>query len=147
MSAFMTTKTHIGALSAFYADDQDYGDPESTYRETFDLLNQANAESMKARYGEDLSVILHTEAPGYFNMSRIAQRLGPVAILKAVRCFEYQACEHAGWEQSKAYKRLQNLIAGAVRKLPGYEQAQWAIDDPSEEESDQYENVTRLDAL
>lgn len=141
MSAFMTTKTHIGILAAYYADSgYSPGEFERVYTETFDEFNESNALSMKARYGEELEVNMHSGAiPPYFSMSRKAKQFvsiwGQAGILKACDCFEYQSCEYAEWQQSMARKRIDAIRAEAIRQLPGYDAAPWGIHDPSQDET------------
>jgi hypothetical protein len=54
-------------------------------------------------------------------------RLDPVQVLKAIRCYEYQSCEHAGWCTSEAKQFCLILTDYAVSQLPGYEVAAWEI--------------------
>lgn len=51
--------------------------------------------------------------------------MDPVAVLKACQCYEYQSCEHAGWEESDAYQAIRALRGAAISSLPGYEDAEW----------------------
>ncbi len=51
----------------------------------------------------------------------------PTAVegLSAIKCYEYQTCEHPEWEQSAAHAfcdALRDLLIGC---LPGYEAAPW----------------------
>jgi hypothetical protein len=66
------------------------------------LLHQANIDSVNYRYKE-----FTTETPAPYSGADIAQYLGGVVIpwghvLGALRCFEYQACEHPEWSTSLA---------------------------------------------
>lgn len=51
----------------------------------------------------------------------------PIKILKLIDSLNYQSCEHPGWESSAAYEILNTLRAAAIRELPGYDEAEWAI--------------------
>ena len=51
----------------------------------------------------------------------------PVAILKAINCYEYQSCEHPEWETSEAHAFCEALTGAMVQSLPGYEAAEWEI--------------------
>jgi hypothetical protein len=51
----------------------------------------------------------------------------PVAVMKAVQCYQYQASDHAGWEGSAAAEFCDLLIHAAIRSSAGYEDAEWAI--------------------
>lgn len=49
----------------------------------------------------------------------------PVVILKQVRCYMYQSCEHNEWETSSAKAFCDSLISSLIGRLPGYEEAPW----------------------
>jgi hypothetical protein len=48
-------------------------------------------------------------------------------LLNAVHCYEYQACEHPGWETSEAHAFCKALERRLISKLPGYNDGPWAI--------------------
>lgn len=50
-----------------------------------------------------------------------------VQVLKAVSCYEYQSCEHAGWEMSDAKRACDQIRSGYIYRLPGYEDAEWEV--------------------
>lgn len=52
-------------------------------------------------------------------------RIDPVAVLKACSCYEYQSCEHKGWEDSDAHNVIESIRSVAISSLPGYEDAEW----------------------
>jgi len=54
-------------------------------------------------------------------------RLSPVAVLKACSCYEYQSCEHPGWETSEAKRLIDSITQAAIAALPGYQDAAWEI--------------------
>ena len=49
----------------------------------------------------------------------------PVEGLKLINCYEYQSCEHPGWEDSDAHKWCQDLESALIHDLPGYDEAPW----------------------
>ena len=51
----------------------------------------------------------------------------PVAVLKACDCYEYQSCEHPGWEESESHSYIQALRRHAWHSLPGYDDASWEV--------------------
>jgi len=130
MSAFMCNRSHIAVLSAFYA-DSGYGSTifEDEYNKTFTMLDKANAESIKARYGDKLGDTLHGDAPNYFRASEMAARLGPAAIIKACHCLQYQSCEIERWEGTPAHRRLVTIEHQAASMLPEYKAADWELPD------------------
>jgi hypothetical protein len=93
-----------------------------------------NHHSVNCRYGED------TEPPPY--PAPVAEViLDPVAVVKAIDCFAYQSCEHAGWDASRAADYCARLRVAALAGLPlepgdpvgrgypvGYDDAPWGID-------------------
>lgn len=48
-----------------------------------------------------------------------------VQVLKSAQCFEYQACETDDWPTSLAHKYLEQAKWQAIRKLPGWDSADW----------------------
>jgi hypothetical protein len=92
-----------------------------------------NHRSVNCRYGED------SEPPAY-PAPTAEVVLDPVAVVKAIDCFAYQSCEHAGWDASPAADYCARLRAAALACLPlepgdpagrgypvGYDDALWGI--------------------
>lgn len=65
---------------------------------------------------------------GYVFSGSPMLRRSPVAILKAIDCYDYQSCEHPGWVTSEARNFCQALRAKMIGQLPGYRDAQWEIE-------------------
>lgn len=55
--------------------------------------------------------------------------LAPVQVLKAIDCYVYQSCEHPAWSDSEARRFCDALRRGVIGRLPGYDDAEWEIDD------------------
>ena len=49
----------------------------------------------------------------------------PVQVIKAAHCYDYQSCEHEGWEGSESYAFIHTLVTRATCELPGYDAAAW----------------------
>jgi hypothetical protein len=79
------------------------------------MLLAENRRSVDHRYDEE-----EWEQPYLFK--RLPGVPNPVAVLKALDGFEYQACEHPEWEKSEAHAFVQALRKRAISKLPGYEE-------------------------
>lgn len=81
-----------------------------------------NFRSVNYRYGGN-------DASLEYQHSAFAKRLpfDPVVLLKAVDCYEYQTCEHPGWEKSDARRFCAGLRSLAIASLPGYKDAPWGI--------------------
>lgn len=60
---------------------------------------------------------------------RVPGRIDPVVVLKAMDCYEYQSCEHDGWQNSSARAFCAALQATCIGLLPGYDKAPWGFDD------------------
>jgi len=84
-----------------------------------------NRASVNHRYAED-----EIEAP--YTFTEYSGQLNPVAILSAIACYEYQSCEHPGWEASEAHCFCAALRHRMIRMLPGYDSAPWEITDPAQ---------------
>jgi hypothetical protein len=93
-----------------------------------------NHLSVNCRYGED-------SQPPPYPAPTAEVILDPVVVVKAVDCFAYQSCEHAGWDASRAADYCVRLRAAALdgpplkpgdpagRSYPvGYDDAPWGID-------------------
>jgi len=131
MSAWIVTKVHIDAMVQA-AMDSSRGIPFSWSHEneghqltvsTKDMVGsmlwRENHMSVNARYDEN------TDTPAY-RFER-TQEFSPVQMLKAIDCYEYQSCEHDGWETSSARAFCDELRAVLIHSLPGYEQAEWGL--------------------
>lgn len=59
--------------------------------------------------------------------------LPAIAVIKAVHCYQYQACEHDAWQDSLARALTDALAASLVYRIPGYSEAPWGYDRPSSE--------------
>ena len=146
MSAYIVDRNHIRFLvaSALHVNERgrfhDYGfrwhDGKSGHQ-----LDQYNAtrigqmlwdeciNSVKYRYPEPNEHGL----PGPIEETFIYEHIPPgpsfeptpAQIIKAVRCYQYQSCEHPEWETSSAHAFCNELIMGITSLLPDYEEAPW----------------------
>jgi hypothetical protein len=95
-----------------------------------DALLRENEASIAARYPSHRTA----PAPAYRYLdNQCGDRYSPtlvtaVAALKLVICYEYQSCEHEGWDTSAAKRFCQSLRSSLVAALPGYDVAPWAIE-------------------
>lgn len=51
------------------------------------------------------------------------------AVAKIARCYDYQSCEHPGWEASEAKRLVDELMGVFHETLPGYDAMPWGIAD------------------
>lgn len=139
MSAYMVDREHVtylvdAAMSraivrnhhsiSWYHDGQHYtlgcGD-YARAAEVGQMLWDANKESVQARYPDtaDETLVYDEHNPCF------GHTFNPVEVIKAIRCFDYQACEYEGWKTSEARAFLEALKHHAIAALPGMEAAAW----------------------
>lgn len=135
MSAFMVHEEHINVMVWACTRFSDGGPvyhhfrPDGTMMkvargenqtELGQMLVDANAASIQARYGDG-------EATTYRYANPKETKWEAIDVLKAITCFEYQACEVEKWEATEAYSFCQNLKAQLLHSLPRYDDAPWSI--------------------
>lgn len=104
-------------------------------RALFNALALENALSVGYRYGECLAPV--PEPAHRFRWPSVPCRTPAdvAAIVKAIRCYEYQACEHPGWKDSAPYLWLRRLTNALFFCMPGfadaYEDATWGCPLPT----------------
>lgn len=138
MSAFIVDEEHIHVLVWAGLHFADYGplrwsvpttNPTQYHALEYDdtdavgaMLWHENHVSVNYRYREQ------TDEPGYRYRAPRHQSWSPVEVLKAIRCLDYQSCEHPGWATSEARAYLDALQDALVHRLPGMDAAPWEID-------------------
>jgi hypothetical protein len=85
------------------------------------MLLEQNIRGVNSRY----CIEGESETMYAFEVSRVS--LDPVQVLKALQCYEYQACNDPGWKGSEARAFCDALRRLAIARLPGYEQAAWEV--------------------
>jgi hypothetical protein len=85
------------------------------------LLNE-NYNSLDARYPAD------KDGRHAFTYAGRGPRLTIVEAFKALDCYEYQSCEHDGWEASYARKFCDSLRGNLCSSMAGYDAAPWGIE-------------------
>lgn len=136
MSALICTPYHISRL-AVYATTSQNGCSVSVYH---------NGEVIQLTDAEDVANILYeqnmasvnwlyrgNDEPSFVFDERARGLLQhrPVEIIKAARCYEYQACETEDYEATLAHKIVRLIINRAIGQLPGYEAAEWGLSEPT----------------
>jgi hypothetical protein len=149
VSAWIVTKTHIdlmvtagleyrqrgGWLRWYYGNPGRSGELDmSTVHTTGQMLWAENLASVTGRYPADGD----GERPGpvdfqdhdvlTYRFARVPGMLDRATVLKALHCYEYQSCEHDGWESSAARAFCRSLERAVVCSLPGYDAAPWGFD-------------------
>lgn len=103
MSAYVVGKEHIDALVNAGRQYAGLADQRPEWLNACgSMLWTENYRSVNYRYTED-------EATPEYQATLIGFELAPVPVLKAIDCYEYQACEHPEWETSAAHDYVEAL--------------------------------------
>jgi hypothetical protein len=139
MSAFQVSNRHIDLLVyARTLPDFKVLESDLDRDELGRLLLGENLKSLAARYGDDRNAgsaaskskwedVKQVEAYVYSTPTDAAGVRDIVSIIKQIHCYEYQSCEHEGWETSRASKYCKDLLELLLFKLPGYAAAKWGV--------------------
>jgi hypothetical protein len=125
MSAYIVSDNHINAIVKFASQHSSGGFgvvPQVAGNEQAiaELLLAENTRSINYRYRESTPV-----EPIVFSLD--APTLSPIQVLKACDCLDYQSCETDDWESTTACKLISAIKSDAVRRLPGYDSAEYSI--------------------
>lgn len=130
MSAFIVNETHIDALVTYAVNKRaSYWDEINQTRvdiTTFNadrigqILHDENVRSVNYRYAE-------TDKSDEYRWHFYTKPLSAAQVIKACDCLDYQSCETPDWEESTAWRILQEIKSTAMRHIPGYESAEWEI--------------------
>jgi hypothetical protein len=132
MSAFMCSDTHLTALAVYAVRNglsgsvRGGGEPDSDaglVRAVLGVLERENIASLDARYPGDTGGV----AVAQVDPRALVTEYPLITIIKACHCYAYQACEHRGWESSRAKDIIERVEEHAVRHLPGYADAPWGL--------------------
>lgn len=96
------------------------------------MLWNENHRSVAYRYPDEQDGWLgtdHEDVALYRYQHSQAPKLSAVGALKAIRCLDYQSCEHPQWEDSEAKRFLDVLTLNLISVLLGYADAAWEITD------------------
>jgi len=155
MSAFMVGRDHIRFLvsaaerfqfiqgigkekfSWYWSGARHYVEDRDDFSRIGQVLWGENLESIHARYPDTIKRPDRTPGPIgetyiYTHSRPWKGQINPIAVLKAIACLRYQSCEHDGWGKSEAYAILQALENDAIRSLPGYNDAEWEVEEKKE---------------
>ena len=122
MSAWLCSDKHIFELAKYYVVHcQDYSNDKMSFKDAAEELYKENVRSLNYRYGDDDFEDLNPPVDYVPTIRNI------FALAKQVNCYEYQACEHPAWEDSKARAMCVDIKEALLRKHPDYEEAPWGI--------------------
>jgi hypothetical protein len=126
VSAWLCSRAHIAAIVEGY---REHCKPDATTQELSEIgadLWQENWDSVVYRYAHRDG---NGPQPVYCTHQKPKRHYSPAEVGKALRCFEYQSCEHPAWEKSEARRLLREIAWSLLSELPGYADAPWGIDD------------------
>jgi len=134
MSAFLCSDYHLSYIIQAGTDFRAWINLEIGWdylasdkaQHAFECLKRENLVSVNYRYKEKSPEL--SKNLGF--RCYVSRPIDPIQALKAIRCYEYQSCEHPTWEASLAKKICSEVYAACIAHLPGYEQAEWEINEP-----------------
>ena len=115
----------------------------SDFRKIANELTAENMNSLVHRYSDPSELIHHRSVPESLLRAQWADEDFSIAqIRKSATCYEYQACEHPGYQESKAAKFICYLMDECSRrepldKYPAPDECVWGAPEPIAESSDQ----------
>lgn len=132
MSVFIVSPEHLNVLldaalrytdeismTVYAADGQALTIDRTNRDQVGQMLLDTNAASAGARHQEGNELYSYA-TPARFDWEA-------VDVLKAIACYEYQACEAPGWDASTARAFCEALRRAVIPALPGYTDAPWEI--------------------
>ncbi len=133
MSCFVVSDEHLHALVTSAKMDRDFylyhegKDFRIDSKAQANLIGQAlkaqNYRSYNTRYNDT-----DEKVPEY--KFRESHDFSAVEIIKACKCYIYQACETEDYKSTLAIAFCEALINAQFHKLSGYEKADWEITKP-----------------
>lgn len=158
MSAYIVNRGHIRYLVAAALDIRGQGYSETGIRRYYHdgrthevtpesadriglMLWEECRRSVSARYPQDTDDELPGpigDGPryGYTHDPANPGPIDPLQVLSAVRCYEYQSCEHDGWKDSEAHAFCGALSHRAIQCIPGMDDCAWGAPDVWEEQTE-----------
>lgn len=133
MSAWIVTKEHINYLLhsmmykpgsfpfSFYFNGKQTVVTSMNASKIGQILWEENHKSINHRYNLD------DKTPKYKFTQFMLNAIDPVVAFKQIDCYDYQSCEHPGWEKSKAKVICEALRSYLIGRLEGYDDAPWGI--------------------
>lgn len=108
MSAYICDNEHINSLAWFLKFDLEC--PES-FEALARMLHAENVASVNARYRAQEEPLLVIQIPKNLLQVEVSEWVGSFS------CYRYQACEHKGWKESKAYEYTTKALVTLAKKL------------------------------
>jgi len=126
MSAYLVSPQHIKLLAVqSQLNEWNASHDIDGINEAAKILWEANCRSINARYGDD-DFGPAPKVEGIYELQSLT-KIDPVVVLKQCQCYDYQACEFDGYNDSEAKRLVESVQSRAISRLPGYEDAKWGI--------------------
>lgn len=131
MSAFVVSKVHIDILVAVrHVVKKEHPsaklfDNTHTDNDLGRMLWRENMLSVAHLYPDHEDMQLDEEELRRYRHEPMQATV--VECIKAIHCYQYQACEHDGWETSDAKKYVDELHSSLVMLIPGYKEAPYSF--------------------
>lgn len=131
MSAYVVSKITIDALVTWASDQLTIdGSFNETPQELGQLLWHENHRSVNHRYREASPTPEYVfEAVRTRDVGDKLAAITAIEIIKLCHHLDYQSCEHPEWEASRANALLRRIASDTVRRMPGYREAPWGLED------------------
>lgn len=148
MSAFFVGTDHIDAILSWLDEPRrrTFGIPmpdgqrkQGLDTEDWTAIGRAliaeNIASLRARYPSDWQEMVDVDVNAY-TYEHNAHFIGytknlAITVIKLIDCYEYQSCEHDGWEESWAHRFCEYVVSAATSQIPGYDDAPWGYHKPA----------------
>jgi hypothetical protein len=136
-AAFRFMRTHGASDFSFYTPLRNASESGTSKRFTyaFDehdrlgaMLEAENLRSYTCRYGERTATEESVKLADPYVHRPPRKKLTTIELLKAVHCYEYQACESTDWEFTQARAFCHSLERSIVCAMPGYSEAPWGVE-------------------
>lgn len=138
MSAFIVDKRHIDYLvKAALELGEGYATYDGERVTRFNATSVGsklwaeNIASVRYRYcnseWDDMPGPVPTPSAVDYGYQDPGLEIDPIVTLSAIRCYEYQSCEHDEWEASASKRFCEELMYFAISSLPGYDEEPWEI--------------------
>jgi len=103
-----------------------FHDTDRTY--VGQILKIQNIASVDYRYkaNTEMQDYLQKLDKKYIYNNRV-NAVSPVALLKLLDCYDYQACETSDYKTTKACTIINQIREYTISRLPGYDEAAWGL--------------------
>lgn len=130
MSAWMITKSHVATMVQFCERDAPREFRDRTLADVCNELLRECARSVDFRYQQSTETDALEQFADDAEVLQFAvdRYMEAGAVLKLCHCYDYQACETETYRESQAHRYVRAIEAHACRRVKGYDDAPWGVD-------------------